>query len=47
MAISLDGKTVFVANYGSGTLTLIDIATGTAGRTFEVGKFPYAIAVIP
>jgi DNA-binding beta-propeller fold protein YncE len=31
MAITLNGKTIYVGNYGSGTVTPITVATSTAG----------------
>jgi YVTN family beta-propeller protein len=47
IAITPDGKTVYVANINSGTVTPIDTATNTAGEPIEVGVRPRAIAVTP
>jgi YVTN family beta-propeller protein len=47
MAITPDGKTVYVANYGSGTVTPIATATNTAGPPITVGSGPFDIAITP
>ncbi len=56
LAITPDGKTVYVANanYGclvdpncSGTVTPIDTATNTAGTPITVGTYPRVIAITP
>jgi YVTN family beta-propeller protein len=36
-----------VANYGSGTVTPITVATNTAGTPINVGTHPVAIAITP
>ena len=38
---------VYVANDVSGTVTAIQVATGTAGTPVKVGRYPQAIAVTP
>ena len=45
--ITPDGKTAYVANAGSGTVTPIATATGTAGPPITVGSYPGAIAITP
>ena len=47
VAITPDGKTAYVANFGSGTVTPITTATNTAGPPITVGSFPQAIAIMP
>ena len=47
IAVTPDGKTAFVANYGSNTVTPIDTATRKAGPPIAVGKQPTAIAITP
>ncbi len=47
IAITPDGKTVYVANIGSGTVTPIDTATNTPGEPVEVGVRPRAIVITP
>ncbi|HET7017027.1 MAG TPA: serine/threonine-protein kinase [Streptosporangiaceae bacterium] len=51
IAITPDGKTAFVANYGSNgsgnTVIPIDVATGHAGSPIRVGNGPDAIAITP
>jgi YVTN family beta-propeller protein len=47
MAITPDGKTVYVANYGSGTVTPIATTTNTAGPPITVGSGPFDIAITP
>jgi len=51
VAITPDGKTAFVANYGANgsghTVTPIDVATGRAGSPIKVGDGPDAIAITP
>lgn len=46
-ALTPNGKTLLVANYGAGTLTPIDVATGIAGKAVEVGNGPAGIAITP
>ena len=47
IAITPDGRTVYVANIGSGTVTPIDTATNTPGEPVEVGVRPRAIVITP
>jgi YVTN family beta-propeller protein len=47
MAITPDGRTLYVASDASGTVTPIRTATWTALRPIRVGKQPGAIAVTP
>ena len=45
IAITPDGKTAYVANQGSDTVTPISTATNTAAPPIAVGNAPYAIAI--
>jgi len=47
IAITPDGKTAYVANSGSGTVTPIRTATNTALKPIKVGLVPIAIAITP
>jgi YVTN family beta-propeller protein len=47
IAVAPDGKTVYVANIGSGTVTPIDTATNAPGEPVEVGVRPRAIVITP
>jgi YVTN family beta-propeller protein len=47
IVITPDGRTVYVANIGSGTVTPIDTATNTPGAPVEVGVRPRAIVITP
>jgi hyaluronoglucosaminidase len=47
MAITPDGRTVYVANEHSGTVTPIRTAAGAALRPIRVGRMPGAIAITP
>jgi hyaluronoglucosaminidase len=50
IAITPDGKTVYVTNFNEGsggTVTPISTATGKAGRPIKVGPGPSAIAIAP
>ena len=47
MAMTPDGKTIYVANLGSGTVTPVSTATNTAGQPIKVGSQPSAIAITP
>lgn len=47
IVITPDGRTVYVANIGSGTVTPIDTATNTPGEPVEVGVRPRAIVITP
>jgi len=44
IVITPDGKTVYVVNRGSGTLTLITSATGKVAKTISIGN-PEAITI--
>jgi YVTN family beta-propeller protein len=41
------GKTAFVTNFGSDTVTPIDVATKTAGAPIPVGSAPRGVAITP
>ena len=45
IAITPDGRTLYVANYGSASVTPIRTATNTPGKTIKVGSQPWAIAI--
>ncbi|MGH3257057.1 MAG: YncE family protein, partial [Streptosporangiaceae bacterium] len=47
MAITPDGKTLYVSNFGSDTVTPISVATNTAGRPIPAGREPGAMAITP
>ena len=47
MAITPDGKTVYVVNYGNNTVVPVSTATGKAGRAIKVGAYPLFIAITP
>src|SRR5689334_19301396 len=47
VAVSKDGKRVFVANEDAGQLTVIDADTGNIAQTFKVGDEPEGITVHP
>jgi len=47
MAISGDGRTVYVAGDGSSSLSIIDTATDRVVKTVEVGKTPNGLALTP
>ena len=47
IAITPDGKTAYVANVGSQSVTPIATATDTAGADISVGISPEAIAITP
>src|SRR5580693_4432391 len=47
LAITPDGKTIYVTNYQSGTVTPIRTATNTALAPVKVGGNPWAIAITP
>jgi len=42
-----DGKTAYVVNHLAGTVTPIDLATGSAGTPIQVGGNLVAIAITP
>jgi YVTN family beta-propeller protein len=41
------GKTAFVTNFGSNTVTPIDVVTKTAGTPIPVGTHPEGVAITP
>ena len=47
IAITRNGKTAYVANLSSGTVTPISTATNEAGPAIKVGDEPWAIAITP
>ena len=48
IAITPDGRTVYVANIGSGTVTPIDTATNTPGKPIPVPPgLPQSVAITP
>ena len=47
IAVTPDGKTAYVTNTGSGTVTPISLAKHRPGRAIKVGTAPQAIAVTP
>ena len=47
IAITPDGKTIYVANWRVDTVTPITTATNTAGKPIKVGKAPVGIAITP
>ena len=47
VAITPNGKTAYVSNNGSGTVTPISTATNTADKAIKAGTGPYAIAITP
>lgn len=47
IAIAPDGATAYLTNLGTGTITPVDVATGTPGSPVAVGGYPYGIAIAP
>ena len=47
VAVSPDGKKVYVTNYGDKTVSVIDTATKAVTATVSVGRGPKEIAVTP
>ena len=47
IAITPDGRTVYVTNYDSGTVTPISTATNKPGHAIRTGTRPFAIAITP
>jgi YVTN family beta-propeller protein len=47
IAITPDGKTAYITNQISGTVTPITTATNTAGPPIPVGTDPFWIAITP
>jgi YVTN family beta-propeller protein len=46
VAVSLAGDYVYVANIGSGTVSVIATATNTVVQTVTVGTNPFNVAVV-
>jgi YVTN family beta-propeller protein len=47
MAISGDGRTVYVTGDGSSSMSIIDTASDSVAQTIEVGPTPHGIALLP
>jgi YVTN family beta-propeller protein len=47
IAVAPNGKTIYVANFGSNTITPIDVADGRAGKAIPAGRGPAGIAITP
>ncbi len=47
MAVSADGRWVFVTGDGSSSMSVIDTASDTVARTVEVGASPHGVALLP
>src|SRR5258708_3010412 len=47
MAITQDGRTVYVTGDGSSALSVIDTASDQVAKTIEVGKTPNGVALTP
>ncbi|HTP97821.1 MAG TPA: plastocyanin/azurin family copper-binding protein [Casimicrobiaceae bacterium] len=47
MAISADGRVVYVTGDGSSSMSIIDSATNQVSKTVEVGKTPHGVALTP
>src|SRR5262245_50746057 len=55
MALSRDGQTLYVADYGAGqnnsaagdTVVPVSVRTGRAGAPIKVGKFPVGVTIAP
>ena len=47
VAVTPDGTKVYVTNYGSNTVSVIDTATNTVTATVTVGTNPRGVAVSP
>ena len=47
VAITPDGNYAYVINYGSGTVSVIEISSNTVTTTVTVGTEPYGIAITP
>ncbi len=47
LVLTADGRRAYTANLGSGSVTLVDLAAGTALKTARVGRSPEAIDVSP
>jgi YVTN family beta-propeller protein len=46
-AITPDGKTIYITNAFSDTVTPVTVATGTAGKPIRVGAIPTELAITP
>ena len=47
VAVTPDGKHVYVANTGDNTVSVIDTATGAVSATIPVGTSPVRVAICP
>jgi YVTN family beta-propeller protein len=47
VAFSPNGKKAYVANYGAGTVSVINVSTGTVSRRIRVGFSPVSVAFSP
>ena len=47
MAVTPDGRTVYVSGDGSSSVSVIDTATDRVTKTIEVGKTPHGLAITP
>ena len=47
MAVTPNGKTIYIIDRIPGTVVPISTATNTAGRPIKVGYQPFAIAITP
>ena len=47
MAITPDGKHVYVTNDGDGTVSVITTATGAVSAPITVGNGPFGVAITP
>jgi YVTN family beta-propeller protein len=47
MAVSGDGRFVYVAGDGSSSMSVIDTASDSVAQTIEVGPSPHGVALVP
>lgn len=47
VVVSADGRTAYVANQGSNTVSVIDVASGSVTATVAVGRVPAGLALTP
>ena len=47
MVVTPDGRTLYVANMNSNTVTPVTVATNTPGKPISVGIQPDALALVP
>jgi YVTN family beta-propeller protein len=47
IAITLDGKEVYVTNFYHHVVSVIDTKTNMVRNVIPVGKFPYRISIAP